>query len=122
MSVSTEVMFLHAHSQECPYIYEFINYTCDGIEGSIKFEGYYNVNNEGDDNPKYKENLPQTMKIFIRKLQPIISPAITYNVRPQQYKTIEEHLYTVVIYKLETHTNFKYLNRHTLYFRILDKY
>ena len=119
MSIITEVMFLHAHDQEQPFIINILKCECDDIMGKITFEGFYNVDNEMEVTPKYTQRLPQSMKLFIRRIEPIISTSFSYKAQPQQYKIVEEHFYDVEIYKLETHTKLKHINRHTLYFRIL---
>lgn len=118
MSIITEVMFLNAHDQEQPCILTILKCECDGTKGQITFEGFYNVDNEMENTPKYNQCLPQSMKLSIRQIEPIISTSFSYKAQPQQYKTIEEHFYDIVIYKLDTHTKLKYINKHTLYFHV----
>ena len=120
MSIITEVMFLHSHDQEQPYIINLLKYECNDITGQITFEGFYKVDNEMDITPKFTQTLPQTMKLYMRQSEPIISTSFSYKAQPQQYRTIEEYLYDIVIYKLETHTKLKHINKHTLYFHILS--
>ena len=120
MSIITEVMFFNESEQECPFLFHIIKHESSDREGQITFEGFYNVDNEMETAPKYTQRLPQNMKLLIRKVEPIISTSFSYKAQPHQYKTVEEHFYDVVIYKLETHTKLKYINKHTLYFRVLD--
>jgi hypothetical protein len=120
MSIITEVMFFNDSGQECPFIFHIIKHECSDIGGQITFEGFYNVDNEMEITPKYTQKLPQTMKLRIRKVEPIISTSFSYKAQPQQYRSLEEYFYDVVIYKLETHTKLKHINKHTLYFRVLD--
>lgn len=120
MAVITEVMFLNNPDQEQPGILNILKYECNGIKGQITFEGFYKVDNEMEDTPKYTQTLPQTMKLSIRLIEPIISTSFSYKAQPQQYRLLEEHVYDIIIYKLDTHTKLKYINKHTVYFNVLQ--
>jgi hypothetical protein len=127
-------------------------YECDGKEGFITFNGSYYVENHPPPYPedeaipvyerkrRYTEYLPMThfLSVKIRETEPyrvdVSSSVITRN-----YKTLEENLYMVEVYKKVVHectdqygpvdldgngelTNvcFTPTNKQTLYFRVLE--
>ena len=114
----TEVVFLH--ETDCPFLLILHDYTCNGSEGVVKFDGYYRVNNMPGEGP-YKHSLPQQLKLFVRRLEDI--PTLIYKGESspvdQVYRTIDEHIYNVEVYKYITHTDFQHLNTMSLYFRII---
>ena len=116
-------------------------YSCDGKEGSIEFDGYFNVEDEA---PPYPEDyeltnsnwLPKKLIMLFERLEnkPYLVEGGT-----SHHKTIEKYTYLIEVYKRVKHesTN-KYDNvtdddgekmsicyfpsdRQTIYFRVLEK-
>jgi len=118
-----EVAFLNYGDQPVPVMLTLLDYKCNGKSGIILFEGFYHINNDSTEGP-YKYSLPQQMKMFMQRrdnLQTLIpGPGLMSPIRAE-YRIIEEHLYTIEIYKREIYTDLKYINRQTIYFHILDK-
>lgn len=103
-----------------PYIrgQEPIAYVCDGSEGSIRFNGYYYVENTP---PPYPEDetlpswerprrhdtyLPKTLMMYtkLRETEPYkIEENEERTCTTRHYATIEEHLYKIEIYRKEIH-------------------
>ena len=116
----TEVVFLHETEYPSPFLLILHDYTCNGKEGIVKFDGFYRVNNTSETGP-YTHTLPQQLKLFVRRLEDIPTLILRGEATPveQVYRTIDEHVYTVEVYKYITHTNFQHLNTMSVYFRII---
>lgn len=116
-----EVVFLDETDCPCPFLLALHEYTCNGKEGIVKFDGYYRVNNTQEKGP-YAHNLPQRLKLFVRRLEDIPTLISRGELSPvdQVYRTLNEHVYTVDVYKYITHTPYQHLNTITLYFRIIN--
>lgn len=121
----TDVVFLHEADHPCPFLLTLIEYTCDGKEGSILFEGFYRVNDvAGGSAGSYEHSLPQIMKLYVRRLEDIPTLILQgghHDHIQQEYRTLDEHIYRVEVYKRILHTNYKHLNKMTLQFRVLNK-
>jgi hypothetical protein len=135
--------------QQTPYIcgQEPIEYSCDGKEGYIHFNGYYYVENHA---PPYLEDealrprrydvwLPQKLKMItqLREKEPYKEEVVD-NVTTSYYKELECLQYIIEVYKKVIHKNtdviseiddgygentrvcFFPTNRQTIYFRVLE--
>ena len=119
MTTRTEIIFFADEpGQRTPYIHDLepIKYTLDCSEGSITFDGYYYVEDhappypEDDGLPRWErperrsQYLPQIldMIVHIREVVPC-KEEIIENVLYRDYKTIEQSMCKIEIYKRITH-------------------
>jgi len=148
-TLTIEFYSLNGINERTPYIRgEPISYKCDGKEGEIYFNGYYYVEDHAPPYPedeglevwvrsRYEQYLPKTHMMFVSryekepyKIEKIEDRTINH------YKKVEEHIYTIEIYKRVIHecTNeisqiedgddlldvcFFPTNKQTIYFRVL---
>ena len=135
--------------QQTPYIcgQEPIEYSCDGKEGYIHFNGYYYVENhappylkdEALRQRRYDVWLPQKLKMItqLREKEPYKEEVVD-NVTTSYYKELECLQYIIEVYKKVIHKNtdvigeigdddgentrvcFFPTNRQTIYFRVLE--
>ena len=118
-----EVAFLHYGDQPVPFIINLLDYKCNDKFGIIVFEGFYRVNNDISGG-SYEFSLPQQMKMVMCRrdnIATLIPGAGFMSPVTQEYRIIEEHIYTIEIYKRDIHTDLKYINKQTIFFHILDK-
>ena len=110
---------LSPDSKKTPYIRneDSVEYTCDGKEGSLCFDGYYYVEDHAppypeDDamNPwdrpnRYTDYLPQTVNLYMkrRETEPYKEEVDERGWKTYHYNIIEEHMYVVEIYKRIIH-------------------
>lgn len=106
--------------KQTPYLcnQEPIEYSCDGKEGYIKFDGYYYVENHAPpyiedeaieilDRPRrYNECLPQKLTMFVKLCEKEPYKVETFdNITKSYYREVENLQYIVEIYKKEIHEN-----------------
>ena len=119
-----EVAFLNHGDQPVPIMLTLLDYKRNGNSGMILFEGFYDVNDDTSEG-SYEYSLPQQMKMFMQRRdnsQTLILGAGFMSPVRAEYRIIEEHVYTIEIYKREIHTDLKYINRQTIYFHILNNH
>ena len=129
-----------------PYIckQESILYMCDGIEGSLFFDGYYYVEDSkpvSEEVARYHDWLPQVLDLYVkvRELEPYKKEVDERGFVRHIHNIIEEHLFTIEIYKRVIHDStdvisqvededgeemnvcFFPTNKQTIYFRVLAK-
>jgi hypothetical protein len=82
-----------------PYIMdrETTVYECDGKEGSLRFNGYFYVK---DEPTEYSDYLPMKMYLIMRRVE---KEPWKVEGGTQYFKTVEEHMYSVEIYRRVTH-------------------
>lgn len=139
----------HSLQGRAPYIVNRASteYTCDGKEGSITFDGYYYVEDHADsiqeDHAPEEgdaQYLPQTLYLFMnrREKEPYKTEVSEMGYTTSHYRTIEEYAYIVEVYKRVKHEStdrisniedsdgedmkvcFFPTNKQTIYFRVLD--
>jgi hypothetical protein len=151
---TVEIFFRTIDNSSVPYIVdqETTEYVCDGKEGSVCFDGYYYVE---DHAPPYPEDdalqpwkrprrndewLPKILKMYMKRYEkePRRTEVSEKGVTSLFYHTLEEHFYTIEIYKRTTHAStdriseeedehglpmsicFFPTNKQTIYFRVLE--
>jgi hypothetical protein len=129
--------------KKTPYIYnqDTIEYICDGITGSLCFDGYYYVEDTKKEEARYSDWLPQTLDMYVkrRETEPYKKEVGENGYTRYFYNTVEENLYTIEIYKRVIHEStdiisqvededgeemnvcFFPTNKQTVYFRVLAK-
>lgn len=137
----------HSVEGRAPYIVnrDSTEYTCDGKEGSITFDGYYYVEDRApqEDHASTEggtQYLPQTLYLFMNlcEKEPYKTEVSTMGFTTSHYRTIEEHAYIIEVYKRVMHEStdrisniedsdgedmkvcFFPTNKQTIYFRVLD--
>uniref|UniRef100_A0A6C0KW32 Uncharacterized protein n=1 Tax=viral metagenome TaxID=1070528 RepID=A0A6C0KW32_9ZZZZ len=132
--------------KKTPYIYnqQTFEYVCDGITGSLCFDRYYYIEDSEPvkkEEARYSDWLPQTLDMYVkrREVEPYKNVVNEHGYTTFFYTVVEEHLYTIEIYKRVIHEStdqisqvededgeemnvcFFPTNKQTIYFRILAK-